>query len=225
MRRAIGFGVLLLVAAGADAAVCSNSGTRPGGCPPGWDLCSSYCQHLAAARCGWPAGFGTTCYNQCQAAALQVPQECADAWNAALTCGTCATIQCGGQQCIDEPGGSVCIDQASTVTGCDAESAAFRSCAGSCLQSPVSFGAGGGSLDGGTRSVEATTSRCACPATLEPGAAAGAPCTTSGDCAQVCCACATGHGRYVIRTCENGRCVGAPDICAPDPFLASFCDG
>jgi len=221
-RIAFGLGAILAAAAGSSGCG-SNKGN--GGCPPGEDLCGSYCQHLFSSACTWPTDF-LACANSCRAAAAMVPADCMDAWSAALSCGSCAAIQCAHRTCIDN--GSVCVDQSSMVLGCDAEATAFQACAGACLASPVTSSSGGGSPDGGSQSNEITTSRCACPATLGPGAPAGAACVTASDCAQICCGCATGHGKFVVRSCVNGQCLGDPDACAAatgDFLVASFCEG
>ncbi|HXU00412.1 MAG TPA: hypothetical protein VN903_05440 [Polyangia bacterium] len=222
--RALSLVPLLL----AGLAGCGPSATgSANGCPPGDDLCVSYCRHLFATACTWPTDF-LTCVNQCHAsmAPQTLPPECLDAWKAALTCGSCAMVQCAQRMCIDN--GSVCIDEDSKVVGCDAESAAFRACGGACVAAPFNASTGGGSSDGRFRTSEIVTSACACPATLEPGGAPGTTCTSGQDCAQICCACAAGHGRFLIRTCQNGQCLGEAETCADgntQPTLTTFCQG
>jgi hypothetical protein len=207
-----------------------GSGNKVSGCAPGPDLCASYCAHVFSTPCEWPPGAAITCVSECHAAAASlVPTECMALWEAALTCGSCATVTCAHQTCIDQGQSRVCIDEPESINGCDQESIAWRTCGGSCLQRPSSWNEGGGSSTGGSFSRAVVTSRCACPGTLEPGGAAGAACTSDTDCAQICCACATGHGRYLVRTCQSGRCLGEPEICADanatGSSLASFCQG
>jgi len=216
-------GAVLAAAAGSPG--CGSSQQGNGGCPPGEDLCVSYCQHAFSTACVWPSDF-LSCVNSCKAAVAAMPADCMDAWSAALTCGSCAAIQCARRTCT--PDGTACVEESSKVVGCEAESAAAEACAGACLAEPVTSFSGGGSLGGGSQSTEITTSRCACPATLQPGAGAGASCGTAGDCAQVCCACATGHGRFLVRSCTNGQCQGDLDACAAasgDFLVTGFCDG
>jgi hypothetical protein len=217
-----------LLAAVAVSQACGGSGNSISVCPPGPDLCASYCANVLGAPCDWPAGAALSCLNECRSAASSLPADCMAAWEAALTCGSCATVTCPQQTCIDQGQGRICIDQPEVINGCDQESIAFRSCGGSCLQSPASWNEGGASA-AGSFSRAVVTSRCACPAALEAGGAPGAACTSEMDCAEICCACATGHGRYRVRTCQNGRCLGEPEICADadgtGSSLASFCQG
>jgi hypothetical protein len=222
-RATIVLGAVLAAAAGSPG--CGSSPKGNGGCPPGEDLCVSYCQHAFSTTCSWPTDF-LGCVNSCKTTVAAFPTACMDAWAAALRCGSCAAIQCARRTCT--PDGSACVEEGSKVVGCDAESAAFEACAGACLAEPITSSSGGGSSDGGSQSRDITTSRCACPATLEPGAAAGASCVTAGDCAQVCCACPTGAGRFVVRSCVNRQCQGDLDACAAaseDFLVASFCGG
>ena len=221
------FAGLLVVVAVSQAC---GSGNKVSGCPPGPDLCVSYCAHVFSTPCDWPQGAAITCVNECHSAAASlVPADCMALWEAVLTCGSCATVTCARQMCIEQGGSRVCIDEPESINGCDQESIAWRTCGGSCLQSPSSWNEGGGSATGGSFLRGVVTSACTCPGALEPGGAAGAACTSDTDCAQICCACATGHGRYLVRTCQNGRCLGEPEICADanatGSSLASFCQG
>jgi hypothetical protein len=221
-----GLRIIFVSACAALLAGSAGCGSKKGnGCPPGADVCASYCQHLFSTVCAWQTTL-LSCINTCHASMTSTPPDCVDAWEGALACGSCANVQCAQRTCTN--GGTVCVQEESKIVGCDDENAAYRACAGACLKDPVSSFSGGSSFDGGTQSTEVVTSRCACPATLGPGAPAGTSCVTSGDCAQVCCACGTGHGKFLIRTCVNGQCLGDPDACASlanDFLVASFCAG
>ncbi len=200
----------------------STLGGRCGGDP---DACVAYCAHVVAAGCELPMNAMQVCVDSCHQDAMSVPGDCMNAWTTALGCASCATVQCPTRTCLD--GGGVCIQEGGKILGCDSESAAFRVCGGSCLLSSVDV-VGGGSA--GATSYDLRTSRCACPSTLASGGGAGTACATSADCAETCCACGTGQGRYVLRVCENGQCLGAPDVCSPDAIpgsttIGSFCAG
>ena len=81
-----------------------GSGNKVSGCPPGPDLCVSYCAHVFSTPCDWPQGAAITCVNECHSAAASlVPADCVALWEAVLTCGSCATVTCARQMCI-EPG-------------------------------------------------------------------------------------------------------------------------
>ena len=159
-RRAANLGPAFagLLAAVAASQACGGSGNNISGCPPGPDLCVSYCAHVFGTPCEWPQGAAVTCVNECHSAAASlVPADCMALWEAVLTCGSCATVTCAQQTCIEQ-GGRVCIDEPESINGCDQESIAWRTCGGSCLKSPSSWNEGGGSAPGGSFSRAVVTS-------------------------------------------------------------------
>ena len=52
-----------------------------------------------------------------------------------------------------------------------------------------------------------------CPSTLRTSAAAGAPCKTPMDCAEVCCGCPANDRWFATSVCDQGRCVGGAAAC------------
>jgi hypothetical protein len=183
---------------GVDGQLCSL--------PPN---CSGYCNHLVGAGCNFPQTPGeliTLCVDDCTSQRDLVPADCMVAWTNLMACAACSTVQCPQRSC--SPDGTICIEEGIKVLGCDVVQAEFDACAGACLKS--SLNAGGSGPEG---SFEVMTTGCVCPATLRPGKAAGEACTSSSECAEICCGCSNSHGRFVVRACKNGQCLGDPGIC------------
>jgi hypothetical protein len=71
------------------------------------------------------------------------------------------------------------------------------------------------------------TAKCSCGDLLLPGKAGGEPCQSPGECAQLCCECPTGPGRFLVQRCSQSVCVGAPDACSialqTSDTVQSFC--
>jgi hypothetical protein len=184
--------------AGADGQLCSL--------PPN---CAGYCNHLVAKGCDFPQTpieLTMLCTDECSRQHDLVPADCMVAWTNVMACAACASVQCPRKTCT--PDGTVCIDEGIKVVGCETAQSEFEACSGACLKDSL---VEGGSFSEG--SYELTTSGCVCPATLRAGKAAGEPCTSESECAEVCCGCSNSRGKFVVRACKNGVCLGDPGIC------------
>jgi hypothetical protein len=210
-RRRIGF-VFALAAA---AVGCGSSPGPRGDATADGQLCSlpsnciGYCDHLVARGCDFPqtqSQLISLCTDECLRQHALVPADCMVAWSNLMSCAVCATVQCPQQTCT--PDRTVCIDEGIQVVGCETAQSEFDACAGACLKDSL---VEGGSFSDG--SYEVTTSSCVCPATLRAGKAAGEPCASETECAEVCCGCSNSRGKFVVRACKNGVCQGDPDVC------------
>jgi len=180
--------------------------------------CAAYCSHVLAAGCAWnvsPAQLLAQCVQDCESQHTLIPVDCLSTWATAMACASCGAVQCPRQTCVQD--GSVCIAEGLQVSGCDDSANALKACAGACTASSLVEGA---SLPEG--SFETKTTGCVCPAALRPGRAAGEACQSSSDCAEVCCGCSNSRGRFVIRACKAGRCLGDPGICTDSIGTAQF---
>jgi hypothetical protein len=192
---------------GADAPICLADPT-----------CAAYCDHLINAGCNWKITLSELrgrCIDDCARELNLIPVDCVSAWANAYACASCGMIQCPQRTCVQD--GSVCVEEGLKVLGCDQAGSEYRACAGACIASSLTEGA---SLSEG--SFETTTTGCVCPAALRAGKAAGEACTSSSECAEVCCGCSNSRGRFVIRACKSGRCLGDPGICTDSIGGAQF---
>lgn len=71
----------------------------------------------------------------------------------------------------------------------------------------------GGSDSSDSVSVASRSENGICPSQLKTGAGAGASCSVSGDCGEVCCRCSGGGKSFAAAACVNALCASTAVTC------------
>lgn len=196
----------------AAAVVLASCGDTEGG-GSGQAECERWCERLRTTDCpGSPATADPElCSSECQQLLASVQPSCRPELSRLLSCLQTVPLECIDGACLPEDGPD-CVPV--LPRGCSDEDIAFTDCYApdDCKNS-----SGGGSFDNqdGERVDFDVSSECGeCPEPLPATSAPGGACSSSLDCAGICCTCPTES--LLVRACIGGKCADQGASCSGD---------
>ena len=182
---------------GSSSGGSSSGGSSSGGSSSGGSggaggglTCEGVCNTVLPDDC--PSDLlGRDCVEECNQTLGRFPSECRALVQELFEC-----VQAAARDCRDPEG------------PCDEIARELADCGGAIDPCSDLESFGFGSSEG---SFNVVVGACGCDD--EGGSPPGSACSTSSDCAEVCCGCGSDGPDFGVRACMRGRCLDGPEAC------------